>query len=79
MAERMVAPESGVVKLPDSIGFETGSTVRYAYGTAHYALMARAQLRAGETIFVSSAAGGVGMAAIDVARQYEAEPVHKQS
>jgi NADPH:quinone reductase len=68
MAERMVAPESGVVKLPDSLGFETGSTVRYAYGTAHYALVARAQLRAGETAFVSGAAGSVGMAAIDVAR-----------
>jgi hypothetical protein len=27
------------VKLPDSIGCETGSTVRYAYGTAHYALV----------------------------------------
>ena len=68
MAERMVAPESGVVKLPDSIDFETASTVRYAYGTAHYALVLRAQLRAGETIFVSGAAGGVGMAAVDMAR-----------
>ena len=68
MAERMVAPESGVVKLPDGVGFETGSTVRYAYGTAHYALVARAQLRAGETVFVSGAAGSVGMAAVDMAR-----------
>jgi NADPH2:quinone reductase len=69
MAERMVAPEWGVVKLPDNIGFEIGSTVRYAYGTARYALETRAQLRAGETVFVSGAAGGVGMAAVDVARQ----------
>lgn len=67
MAERMVAPEAGVVKLPDSIGFATGSTVRYAYGTAHYALVVRAQLRAGETVFVSGAAGSVGLAAVDVA------------
>ena len=68
MAERMVAPESSVLKLPDNIGFETGSTVRYAYGTAHYALVVRARLRAGETVFVSGAAGSVGMAAVDVAR-----------
>ena len=68
MAERMVAPESSVTKLPDRMGFEIGSTVRYAYGTAHYALVARAQLRAGETVFVSGAAGSVGMAAVDVAR-----------
>ena len=69
MAERMVAPESSVVKLPDGVSFEVGSTVRYAYGTARYALATRAQLRPGETVFVSGAAGGVGMAAIDVARQ----------
>ncbi|HEX6016735.1 MAG TPA: NADPH:quinone oxidoreductase family protein [Burkholderiaceae bacterium] len=69
MAERMVAPERSVVKLPDGVGFEIGSTVRYAYGTAHYALELRAQLRAGETVFVSGAAGGLGMAAVDLARQ----------
>jgi NADPH2:quinone reductase len=69
MAERMVAPEAGVVKLPDGVGFEIGSTVRFAYGTARYALETRAQLRPGETVFVSGAAGGVGMAAVDVARQ----------
>ena len=69
MAERMVAPESGVVKLPDGVGFEIGAAVRYAYGTARYALATRAQLRPGETVFVSGAAGGVGMAAVDLARQ----------
>jgi len=69
MAERMLAPESAVVKLPDNVSFEIGTTVRYAYGTARYALDTRAQLCAGETVFVSGAAGGVGMAAVDVARQ----------
>lgn len=39
-----------------------------AYGTEHYALVVRGQLRTGETIFVSGAAGGVGMAAVDLAR-----------
>jgi NADPH2:quinone reductase len=69
MAERMVAPERGVLRLPDEVGFEIGATVRYAYGTARYALVTRADLRAGETVFVSGAAGGVGMAAVDVARE----------
>src|SRR4051812_38231133 len=68
MAERMVAPESSVVTLPDRVGFEIAATVRYAYGTARYALETRARLRPGETVFVSGAAGGVGMAAVDVAR-----------
>jgi NADPH:quinone reductase len=49
------------------VDFDIGSTVRYAYGTADYALR-RAQLRPGETVFVSGAAGGVGMAAVDLAR-----------
>ena len=69
MAERMAVPERGVLKLPDSVGFELGATVRYAYGTARYGLVTRAQLREGETVFVSGAAGGVGMAAVDVARR----------
>ena len=69
MAECMVAPERGVLKLPDGVGFEIGATVRYAYGTARYALVTRAQLREGESVFVSGAAGGVGMAAVDVARR----------
>ena len=68
MAERMVAPATSVVKLPDGVGFEIGASVRYAYGTAHYALVQRAQLRAGETVFVSGAAGGIGLAAVDIAR-----------
>lgn len=68
MAERMVVRESGVVKLPDRVGFEVGASVRYAYGTAHYALVTRAQLRPGETVFVSGAAGGIGMAAVDLAK-----------
>ncbi len=71
MAERMVTPEHGVTKLPDSVGFEIGSTVRYAYGTARYALT-RAQLQPGETVFVSGAAGGVGLAAVNLASQWGA-------
>lgn len=68
MAERMVALESAVVKLPDGVSFEIGASVRYAYGTARYALASRARVQPGETVFVSGAAGGVGMAAVDIAR-----------
>lgn len=67
MAERMFVPASAVVTLPDGVGFDIGATVRYAYGTAQYGLLTRAQLRPGETVFVSGAAGGVGLAAVDVA------------
>ncbi|ARN21539.1 NADPH:quinone oxidoreductase family protein [Piscinibacter gummiphilus] len=67
-AERWAVPAASVVPLPDRVGFEVGTTVRHAYGTARYALVTRAQLQPGETVFVSGAAGGVGLAAVDVAR-----------
>ncbi len=67
MAERMVASQAAVVRVPDSVDFVLASTVRYAYGTARHALVDRASLAAGETVFVSGAAGGVGLAAVDLA------------
>ena len=67
-AERMVARETKSVHLPAGVPFETAATVWHNYGTAHYALVERAQARRGETMFVSGAAGGVGLAAIDLAR-----------
>jgi len=68
MAERLAVPEHAVVKLPEPVSFEVGATVRYAYGTARYALDDRARLCQGEVVFVSGAAGGVGLAAVDLAR-----------
>jgi NADPH2:quinone reductase len=66
MAECMVVSARAVTPLPPELSFEVGATVRYAYGTAHYAL-AGAQVRPGETVFVSGAAGGVGLAAVELA------------
>lgn len=66
-AERMVAPAAQVAPLPPGLDYATACTVRYAYGTAWYALSVRALVRPGETVFVSGAAGGVGLAAVDVA------------
>lgn len=67
-AERVVASQDATVLLPDGVDFETGSIVRHCYGTARYALLDCARLRAGEAIFISGAAGGVGLAAVDLAR-----------
>src|SRR3979409_989410 len=66
-AERMVAKESKSVRLPLGIAFETAATVLQNYGTAYYALVEGARAQAGETVFVSGAAGGVGLAAVDLA------------
>ncbi|HVO07746.1 MAG TPA: NADPH:quinone oxidoreductase family protein, partial [Burkholderiaceae bacterium] len=74
-AERMVAREATTIALPDSVDFVTGAAVRHGYGTAHYALVQRAGLRSGETVFVSGAAGGVGLAAVELARHLGARVI----
>jgi NADPH2:quinone reductase len=66
-AERMVAPEASTEHLPDNVDFVTGSTILQAYLTAWYALIERARLQAGETVLVTGAAGGVGLACVEVA------------
>ena len=69
-AERMIAKESRSVRLPDGVAFETAATVWHNYSTAYYALVERARAQPGETVFVSGAAGGVGLAAVDLARHF---------
>ena len=67
MGERMVAKEWKSTRLPDNVPFDVGATIIHSYDTAYYALVDRAQLQKGETVVVTGAAGGVGMAAVDVA------------
>jgi NADPH:quinone reductase and related Zn-dependent oxidoreductases len=49
------------------VAFETAATVWHNYGTAYYALVEGARAQHGETVFVTGAAGGVGLAAVDLA------------
>jgi NADPH2:quinone reductase len=74
-AEHMVVPEQHVTPVPDEVDFATAASLRYAYGTARYALVTMAHLLAGETLFVSGAAGGVGLAAVDLGRQLGARVI----
>ncbi|MGT2434692.1 NADPH:quinone oxidoreductase family protein [Bradyrhizobium betae] len=67
-AERMTAKASKSVLLPDGVAFEAAATVLHNYGTAHYALVERARAQRGETLLVTGAAGGVGLAAVDLGR-----------
>ena len=67
-AERMVAKEWKSVRLPPDVDFERAATVGHNYGTAHYALVEAAKAQRGETVFVTGAAGGVGLAAVDLCR-----------
>jgi NADPH2:quinone reductase len=66
-AEETVQPASSVMKLPDTVGFEAAAAFRSNYMTAYYALQ-RGRLRAGETLLVHGAAGGVGLATVDMGK-----------
>lgn len=68
LAERVVAPADGVFPIPDSMPFESAAAMHIVYQTAHFALHRRAALRAGETVLVHAGAGGVGSAAIQLAK-----------
>jgi NADPH2:quinone reductase len=68
-AEQARARASQVFALPDALPFETAAAALVAYGTAWFALYDRGRMQPGETVLVLGAAGGVGLAAIQIARQ----------
>jgi NADPH2:quinone reductase len=64
--ERVAVRAEKLVALPDDLDFERGAALTVTYGTAYYALQHRAALRAGETLAVLGASGGVGLAAVEL-------------
>ena len=67
-AEKSVVSESAALALPTGLDFEQGATYSVAYGTSYHALKQGASLQPGETVLVLGAAGGVGYAAVDLAK-----------
>jgi NADPH:quinone reductase len=67
-AEEVVVPGALVTPIPDAMDFVTAAAFPIAYGTAHFALAHRGHLAAGEALLVLGAAGGVGLAAIEVGK-----------
>ncbi|MGB0505871.1 MAG: NADPH:quinone oxidoreductase family protein [Pikeienuella sp.] len=67
-AEEMVAPAQLVFRIPDGMNFEQASAINLVYGTSYYALKQRADLKLGEKLFVMGAAGGVGLAAVELGK-----------
>jgi len=62
------APAEGVVPMPASMSFGEGAAFGIVYQTSYFALVYRAALRPGETLLVHAAAGGVGLAAVQIGR-----------
>lgn len=68
MAEEASVAESSTIEIPHDIGFETAAGFLLAYGTSWHALRQRAALASGETLLVLGAAGGVGLAAVQIGK-----------
>ena len=67
-AERAAVMPQMAFRLPDELSFEEGAAYVLNYHTAHFGLLRRGQLTDGETVLIHGAAGGVGTAAIQVAK-----------
>jgi len=67
-AEQAVASASACVPLADGVDLELAAAFTLAYGTSHHAVVDRAALQAGETMLVLGAAGGVGLAAVEIGK-----------
>ena len=66
MAEKVVAPATSVIGVPDEVDLVQAAGFLMAHGTSHHALVDRARLQGGETLLVLGAAGGVGLAAVEL-------------
>jgi NADPH:quinone reductase len=66
LAEKIAVGADSLIPIPDGIEFGPASSFLYAYGTSHYALKDRARLQPGESLVVLGAAGGVGLAAVEL-------------
>jgi NADPH2:quinone reductase len=75
MAQEVALGAARVRKIPDGMPFDEASALLLTYGTSQYALKDRAHLQAGETLLVLGAAGGVGIAAIELGKAMGARVV----
>jgi NADPH2:quinone reductase len=67
-AEEVVTDQSRVLSIPAGMDFPTAAAFTLTYGTSAHALLDRGELKAGETLLVLGASGGVGLAAIEVGK-----------
>jgi NADPH:quinone reductase-like Zn-dependent oxidoreductase len=72
-ASQVIVPADGVIPLPDRLTFEQGAAIPVNYGTAWMGLAGFGSLLPGERVLIHAAAGGVGIAATQVAKRQGAE------
>ena len=74
-AEKVAAPASSLVRLPDAVSFETSAALTLAGSTAMHMLMDRTQVKRGDWVLAIGGASGVGSAAIQIAREFGARVI----
>ncbi|BFM05948.1 NADPH:quinone oxidoreductase family protein [Halioxenophilus aromaticivorans] len=74
-AEQIAVPAMCLMPIPDAVSFTDAANLACAHGTAHHALKQRAQLKAGETLLVLGAAGGTGIAAVQIGKAMGAKVI----
>lgn len=67
-AEQVAVPAAVMRHIPEGMSFAKASAISTTYGTSYYALKQRADLKPGETLLVLGAAGGVGLAAVELGK-----------
>ena len=75
LAEKVLVPAAMALRLPERRSFEQGSALILTYATSIHALLDRGRLQAGQTLLVLGAAGGVGLAAVDLGKAFGARVV----
>ena len=75
LAEQVIVPADRAIALPVRYGFEAGSALLMTHATAIHALVDRGRLGAGQTLLVLGAAGGIGIAAIEIGKALGARVV----
>ena len=75
MAEEVAVQAARMIKMPEGMPFDEASAFLMTYGTSHYALKDRAYLKKSEKLLVLGAAGGVGLAAVELGKTMGAEVI----
>ena len=75
MAEELALEAARLVKIPDAMPFDDAAAFIMTYGTSYHALKDRADLKPGQTLLVLGAAGGVGLAAVELGHQMGARVI----
>jgi len=75
LAEKTVIPARAAFRLPEERSYEEGAALLLTYATSIHALLDRGRLQRGQTLLVLGAAGGVGLAAVELGKAFEARVI----